>query len=218
MVYIYNKDIKIPANGEELKGRLVLPQNASAIIIFSHGSGSSYLSPRNIQVAEYLHHRKFGTLLFDLLTEDEGLHYYNRFDIDLLTSRLINATDWLIEQPYTEGKRMGYFGASTGAASALQAAATQSFIGAVVSRGGRPDMAIEMLHKVQAPTLLIVGSRDMDVLKLNQMAFEKLNCEKKLEIISGASHLFEEYGTLEKVCQSASAWFTKYLQPVGIEH
>jgi len=181
-------------------------------MIFSHGSGSSRFSKRNQMVAKYLHQKNFGTLLFDLLTEEEDTQYHNRFDIDLLTKRLVGATEWLERLPAAKDYRFGYFGASTGAASALKAAAVLPQVHAIVSRGGRPDLAMDDLHHVEAPTLLIVGSLDDDVLQLNQKAYMQLECEKKLEVIPGASHLFEERGTMEKVCERAGIWFEKYLQ------
>ena len=208
----FSNEVSIPADEVSLKGDLFVPANAGAIIVFSHGSGSSRFSRRNRSVAEYLHQRNFGTLLFDLLTVDEDANYYNRFDIHLLTKRLIDVTAWLINQPEAKNCRIGYFGASTGAASALQAAAYYPVVDAVVSRGGRPDLAdIDALQQVQAPTLLIVGSQDEKVLELNKEAFLQLNCEKQLQIVEGADHLFEEYGKLEEVSRLAAAWFEKHL-------
>jgi putative phosphoribosyl transferase len=212
----YHKEVDIPLCKVTLKGELVIPLKATAIIVFSHGSGSSRFSKRNQMVAKYLHEKNFGTLLFDLLTEEEDNHYHNRFDIDLLTKRLAGATEWLEELPAAKECRIGYFGASTGAASALKAAAILPQIQAVVSRGGRPDLAMDDLPMVEAPTLLIVGSLDYDVLQLNKSAYMQLECEKKLEVIAGASHLFEEQGTMEEVCERAGAWFEKYLQPAAI--
>ena len=208
----FHKQVSIPVGKVTLQGELFIPENAKAIIIFSHGSGSSRFSKRNQMVANYMHTKNMGTLLFDLLTEQEDLHYYNRFDIDLLTKRLAGATEWLEKLPAAKDCRIGFFGASTGAASALKAAAAIHNISAVVSRGGRPDLAIDDLYKVKAPTLLIVGSLDTNVLQMNKEALAKLECEKKLEIVQGASHLFEEHGTMEKVCGLAGEWFKKYLQ------
>lgn len=210
----YHNEVEIPVGKVILKGELIIPLKAKGIVIFSHGSGSGRLSPRNQMVAHYLQQKKFGTLLFDLLTEREDQQYHNRFDIDLLTKRLIGATEWLEKQPAAKGCRLGYFGASTGAASALKAAAYITDIGAVVSRGGRPDLAMESLNKVESPTLLIVGGLDTDVLRLNQEAYIQLDCEKSLEVIPGATHLFEEQGKMNEVCERASAWFEKYLVPV----
>lgn len=204
--------VSIPIGNETLQGELIVPPGTKAIIIFSHGSGSSRFSKRNKAVANYLHQRKMGTLLFDLLTEEEDKHYHNRFDIGLLTERLIGATEWLEEHPVSKECRIGYFGASTGAASALQAAAKLMKAGAVVSRGGRPDMADkESLRTVESPTLLIVGSLDIEVLQLNRKAYNELHCIKELKIIEGASHLFEEKGKLGEVAVFAAEWFEKYL-------
>lgn len=213
----FHNEVTFPVGKILLHGELVIPLKAEALIIFSHGSGSSRFSPRNQMVAKYLHRKNFGTFLFDLLTEEEDKQYYNRFDIDLLAKRLAGATQWLERFPAAKDCRIGFFGASTGAASALKTAAYLPDIAAVVSRGGRPDLAMENLPDVEAPTLLIVGSLDYDVLKLNQAAYQQLECDKKLEIIEGASHLFEEQGTMEKVCESASKWFEKYLHPVTIK-
>jgi len=208
----FHEEINIPVGKITLKGELLIPLKAEAIIIFSHGSGSSRFSQRNQRVAKYMHEKNFGTLLFDLLTEEEDAHYHNRFDIDLLTKRLAGATEWLEKLSSAKDCRLGYFGASTGAASALKAAAVLPQIHAIVSRGGRPDLVMDDLHNVEAPTLLIVGSLDYDVLQLNKEAYIQLECEKKLEVIQGASHLFEERGMIEKVCERADAWFEKYLQ------
>lgn len=210
----YHDEVEIPIGKVILKGELIVPLKAKGIVIFSHGSGSSRLSQRNQMVAHYLQQKKFGTLLFDLLTEKEDQQYHNRFDIDLLTKRLIGTTEWLEKQAAAQGCRLGYFGASTGAASALKAAAYLTEIGAIVSRGGRPDLAMGSLSKVEAPTLLIVGSLDTDVLRLNQEAYIQLECEKALEVIRGATHLFEEQGKMNEVCERAGAWFEKYLVPV----
>jgi dienelactone hydrolase len=217
MDYRFHKDVTIPVQEVKLKGELIIPVKATAIIIFSHGSGSSRLSSRNQMVAKYLHQKNFGTLLFDLLTEAEDTNYQNRFDIELLTSRLIDASEWLLQQPVAKDCRFGYFGASTGAASALRAASYLLQIVAVVSRGGRPDLAIDRLANVNAATLLIVGAMDYDVLRLNRQAYTQLNCEKKLEIVEGATHLFEEPGKMEKVSMLAADWFEKYLHPVIVK-
>lgn len=211
----FHKEVSIPVGKVTLKGELLIPLKSTAIIIFSHGSGSSRFSKRNQLVAKYLQGKNFGTLLFDLLTEEEDTHYHNRFDIELLTKRLAGATEWLEELPAAKNCRIGYFGASTGAASALRAAAILPGISAVVSRGGRPDMAMDDLHLVDAPVLLMVGSLDYDVLQLNKEAYSQLECEKKLEVIEGASHLFEEQGMMERVCEKAAAWFEKYLYPIA---
>jgi dienelactone hydrolase len=190
-----------------------VPSDASGIILFAHGSGSSRHSPRNKFVAETLRHAGFGTLLMDLLTRQEDAVYANRFDIDVLTWRLERATQWLGEQPQSKSLSVGYFGASTGAAAALNAAASMgSVVGAVVSRGGRPDLAESALAQVQSPTLLIVGGFDDVVIDLNRQAYRQLRCEKKLEIVPGATHLFEEPGALEQVARLATRWFEKHLR------
>jgi len=195
-----------------LPGVLGIPPGAQGIVVFSHGSGSSRLSPRNTFVADVLRDGGIGTLLFDLLTSEEDLVYKTRFNIDLLTERLVQVTRWLMEQPSAHGLRLGYFGASTGSASALRAAAELGpDIHAVVSRGGRPDMAIEALPHVRAATLFIVGGSDEVVLGLNQQAFTYLAAPRRLEVIPGATHLFEEPGALEEVARLATEWFRKYL-------
>ena len=212
-----NKAYTVPVEeGITLEGNLNIPDNPRGIVLFVHGSGSSRFSPRNQFVAQQLHRAGLATLLIDLLTprEEEEDRYtgHLRFDIQLLSRRVVAATDWLSLQPATQNLKIGYFGASTGAAAALVAAAERSLaVGAVVSRGGRPDLASSFLPAVQAPTLLIVGSKDTQVIELNRMAFSLLRCEKRLEIIPGASHLFEEPGTLEKVAELVSEWFTRYL-------
>jgi dienelactone hydrolase len=206
--------VQIPANGIVLEGALVIPSTARGVVLFAHGSGSSRHSPRNNFVAQVLHTAGIGTLLIDLLSREEDSIYENRFDIELLTRRLERATQWLVDQPQSASLSVGYFGASTGAAAALQAAAAfGSSIGAVVSRGGRPDLAITALDRVQAPTLLIVGGLDDVVVELNRKAFRKLKAEKHLAIIPGATHLFEEPGTLEEVARLAAEWFRRHLKP-----
>ena len=187
-------------------------ENAQAVVLFAHGSGSSRFSPRNNFVAQVLHAAGHGTLLLDLLTRAEDARYENRFDIALLTRRLLATTHWLRNDETAKGLALGYFGASTGAAAALQAAAEPGTnIAAVVSRGGRPDLAgEEALRKVRAPTLLLVGGHDDVVIELNRRAYALLACEKALRIIPGATHLFEEPGTLAQVAEQASAWFTRH--------
>jgi dienelactone hydrolase len=181
-------------------------------VLFAHGSGSSRHSPRNNFVAQVLQKTGMGTLLMDLLTRQEDMNYENRFDIDLLTSRLERATEWIMEQPRSKSLDIGYFGASTGAAAALYAAASFGpSIGAVVSRGGRPDLAMSALKRVQSPTLLIVGGLDDVVIELNRQAYGELMAEKKLAIVPGATHLFEEPGTLEEAARLAAAWFKQHL-------
>ncbi len=214
MEFKVHNEVSIPINNIKLKGELIVPSTAGAIVVFSHGSGSSRFSRRNQLVAQYLHRKNFGTLLFDLLTEQEDAEFMNRFNIELLTKRLIDVTKWLEKQEFAKDCRLGYFGASTGAASALRAAAFLPQIGAVVSRGGRPDLAMDVLSNVKAPTLLIVGGLDYDVIRLNNKAYFLLRCERSIEIVRGASHLFEEPGAMEKVCDLAGNWFEKFLQPV----
>jgi putative phosphoribosyl transferase len=200
----------------ELAGDLVPPAPGRGLVLFAHGSGSGRLSPRNNFVARELERAGLGTLLFDLLTPEEAADRRNVFDIDLLAGRLALATDWLCERVETREAPMGYFGASTGAAAALVAASyADQPIGAVVSRGGRPDLARERARQVQAPVLLIVGSLDEDVLALNRQALAMLPGEKRLEIVEGAGHLFEEPGTLEQVVELARAWFATYLAMPG---
>lgn len=199
----------------ELRGILTLPKKAKGIIVFAHGSGSSRLSPRNQFVSHYLEKEGFATLLLDLLTEQEEIidlmtRQY-RFDIILLAKRLSLVTNWLKSESKTKHLSIAYFGASTGAAAALIAAATSKTpIKAIVSRGGRPDIAIEVLPHLKVPTLLIVGSNDHEVIKLNQKALEKIGGEKSLELIQNASHLFEEPGALQKVAELSAQWFKKY--------
>lgn len=216
MQFRFKEEVNIRLSKVTLAGELCIPLNASGLVIFSHGSGSSRFSPRNKMVADYLHEKNLATLLFDLLTRQEDANYENRFDIDLLTRRLVATTEWVQNFEPASQLTIGYFGASTGAASALRAASYLPAIAAVVSRGGRPDLAMNALQDVHAPTLLMVGSLDYDVLMLNNRAFMRLNCEKKLSVIDGATHLFEEKGTMEQVCAEAGAWFQKYLVPQKI--
>ncbi len=205
---IHTDTVNITLNGLTLPGNLNIPENATGIVIFSHGSGSSRYSPRNNYVAEVLNNKGLATLLFDLLTSDEDEIYENRFNIDLLSIRLIDVTHWVQSYEKTKGLNIGYFGASTGSASALKAAAFYGHdIGAVVSRGGRPDLAMAALHKVLAPTLLLIGGKDKEVIQLNEEAYQMLKCEKKLVIIPEASHLFKEPGKLNEVAQQTADWF-----------
>lgn len=199
-----------------LQGNLDIPDSAQGIVLFAHGSGSGRHSPRNRYVARALGEGKLATLLLDLLTAEEEVidrrSAHLRFDIDLLTKRLVGASDWLAQNPDTRLLRLGYFGASTGAGAALMAAAQRpERVSAVVSRGGRPDLAGAALSRVRAPTLLIVGSLDHGVIELNQEALAQLHPEKKIEIIPGATHLFEEPGALEEVARLAREWFKRYL-------
>lgn len=206
--------VSIPADEVHLEGMLELPATAPGIVLFAHGSGSSRHSPRNNYVAQVLRDKGMGTLLLDLLTVSEDLDYQTRFDIALLTHRLLLATRWVRKHtPPTRRLSIGYFGASTGAAAALQAAAALGEdIGAVVSRGGRPDLAgTPALAKVKSPTLLLVGSRDEEVLELNRQAYARLHCTKELVIVPDATHLFAEAGTLEQVATQAAGWFNQYL-------
>ncbi len=209
-------EVQIPAGRAVLSGNLTIPENAVALVLFAHGSGSSRHSPRNQFVARTLNDGGLATLLFDLLTlEEEAIDTYtreHRFDIGLLAERLVHATKWAKRQEQTRDLQLGYFGSSTGAAAALIAAAEISDdVGAVVSRGGRPDLAGDALPKVQAPTLLIVGGNDDIVIELNEMARDQMRCEVKLEIVPGATHLFEEPGALEKVAKLASDWFVNHI-------
>jgi putative phosphoribosyl transferase len=208
------KLVTVHAGGVRLEGMLGMPERARGVILFSHGSGSSRLSPRNNFVARALRQAGLGTLLVDLLTEAEDAFYENRFDIDLLSERLLAAVAWLVSCSETQGLPIGLFGASTGAASALRvAAALGPKIGAVVSRGGRPDLAGGDLPRVTAPTLLVVGENDDTVRKLNQDALQKMRTTGELVIVPRATHLFEEPGTLEEVARLAARWFTRYLHP-----
>ena len=204
--------VHIPAESVVLEGALDVPQDAHAVVIFAHGSGSSRHSKRNRYVAQVLREVSLATLLFDLLTKEEDLIYENRFDIPLLANRLSSVTRWVKKQPQARNLRIGYFGASTGAAAALVAAAEpDSEVDAIVSRGGRPDLAEKYLHLVAAPTLFIVGGDDYIVTQLNQQAYNFLKVKKELQIIPGASHLFEEPGALEQVAHLAAEWFNKHL-------
>jgi dienelactone hydrolase len=210
--------VRVAADTVTLEGNLNVPEGAGAVILFAHGSGSGRHSPRNRHVARVLNEAKLATLLIDLLTsQEEEIDRHTarlRFDIDLLARRLMHATDWLTCQPDTRHLRIGYFGASTGAAAALLAAAElPDLVGAVVSRGGRPDLAGPALPRVRAPTLLIVGGNDVQVIELNRAALAQLRCEKQLVIIPGATHLFEEPGALEQVARLAREWFLRYLTP-----
>jgi putative phosphoribosyl transferase len=209
-------EAQISAGRAILSGNLDIPDGAGALVLFAHGSGSSRHSPRNQFVARTLNDAKLGTLLFDLLTpEEEAIDMQTRelrFNIHLLAERLVHATKWAKQEKQTRDLRIGYFGSSTGGAAALVAAAdVPQDVGAVVSRGGRPDLAGEALPKVQAPTLLIVGGNDDIVIELNEQARDRIRCEVKLEIIPGATHLFEEPGALEKVAKLAGDWFSLHL-------
>ena len=209
------ESVKIPVSSQVIEGNLAVPAGAKGIVLFAHGSGSGRFSPRNQYVAKYLNKAGIGTLLIDLLThvEEETDEFTGqfRFDIGLLATRLITATNWLLRREVTKKFGVGYFGASTGAAAAVIAAANfPSETRAVVSRGGRPDLAMDYLPKVKAPTLFIVGGDDDVVIELNRKAFGLVKAEKKLEIVLGATHLFEEPGKLEEVARLAAEWFSKY--------
>jgi putative phosphoribosyl transferase len=204
--------MRFQADSAELEGTLEVPDNPAGIVLFAHGSGSSRLSPRNTYVAAMLLRSGIGTFLFDLLTEREAQSRFKVFDVELLARRLLAATSWLREQPAARDFSLGYFGASTGAAAALIAAEHHQRIDAIVSRGGRPDLAADALLKVKAPTLLIVGGEDHLVLELNQRAYEIMRCEKQLAIVPGATHLFEECGALETVVELARDWFLRHLK------
>jgi dienelactone hydrolase len=214
------QEMQIQMGPAVFSGNLNIPRDAVALVLFAHGSGSSRDSPRNQFVARTLNDAGLGTLLFDLLSQDEeatdtrtGEH---RFNIGLLAQRLVHATKWAKQQEETRDLRIGYFGSSTGGAAALVAATElPQDIGAVVSRGGRPDLAGDALPKVEAPTLLIVGGNDDIVIELNEMARDQMKCEVKLEIVPGASHLFEEPGALEKVAKLASDWFVSHIAGIG---
>jgi len=216
----FKDEVQVSIGSVKLEGDIFIPKNAHGIVLFAHGSGSSRHSPRNKYVAEVLNKSGLATLLIDLLTQEEekidDQTAHLRFDIDFLSQRLIGATDWLLKNNETKSLNIGYFGASTGAAAALVAATHyQNEVKAIVSRGGRPDLAGPVLHKVKSPTLLIVGGNDYPVIDMNQEAFDKLKTEKKVVIVPGATHLFEERGTLEIVARLAADWFLIHLAKQG---
>lgn len=205
--------VDIPVDNVELEGMLDVPNDATGLVVFAHGSGSSRKSPRNNFVAEVIRNRGLGTLLFDLLTEEEDQIRANRFDIPLLTDRLVAVTEWLWTRDATRPLNVGYFGSSTGAASALRAATRlEDDIDAVVSRGGRVDMASAVLDEITMPTLFIVGGDDTQVLELNREAYDHLSCEKELHVVDGAGHLFEGDGEIEEVADVAADWFVESLR------
>ena len=212
-----SRPVIVATDSADLAGDLAVPEGARGIVVFAHGSGSSRLSPRNQFVARELRGARLATLLFDLLTAeedevDEVTREY-RFDIDLLARRLVGATDWLAEQPEAQELKIGYFGASTGSAAALMAAAERpTLVRAIVSRGGRPDLAAPALPRVLAPTLLIVGGNDEQVLDMNKKAMAQMRAQKELAIVEGATHLFEEPGALEEVARLARGWFARHLR------
>jgi dienelactone hydrolase len=208
--------VLIPCDGFQLDGILHIPHQVKGLVIFAHGSGSSRLSPRNQYIARSLQQAQFATLLFDLLTQEEdeidAKTMEFRFDIELLATRLIAATNWMNQNPSIHALPKGYFGASTGGGAALLAAAVKpNLVKAIVSRGGRPDLAGDALPNVKAPTLLIVGEFDETVIELNQGAYRQLDCEKNIIVVPGATHLFEEPGKLSEVALLANEWFTTYL-------
>jgi len=204
--------VRIPMDADIHEGALIVPPGAKGLVLFAHGSGSGRHSPRNRYVASVLNQAGLGTLLFDLLTDEEELDRSNVFDIELLARRLVDVTAWLRRQPDLAGLPVGYFGASTGAGAALWAASGAGVeIGAVVSRGGRPDLASPHLAEVTAPTLLIVGGNDDIVVDLNRQAQAQLRCESRLVVIPGATHLFEEPGTLQAAAEAARNWFANHL-------
>jgi putative phosphoribosyl transferase len=212
------REVRVLAGPVTLEGSLGIPNSAGGVVLFAHGSGSGRHSPRNRYVARVLREANLATLLIDLLTEDEeevDLRTTRlRFDIGLLARRLLGATDWLVQNPDTEQLRIGYFGASTGAGAALVAAAERpDEVGAIVSRGGRPDLAGDALPLVKAPTLLIVGGNDEPVIGMNEEALARMRAAKRLQIVPGASHLFEEPGALEEVARLATVWFARHLGP-----
>ena len=208
------REVVIPAGRARLNAILGLLSQAKGVVAFAHGSESGRLSPRNNFVAQVLQKAGIATLLADLLEEHETLDRRNVFDIDLLANRLLANAQWLDQLPETRGLTLGYFGASTGAAAALQAAAREpDEVTAVVSRGGRPDLAMNYLHLVRSPTLLIVGGEDRSVIPLNDLAYKKLRCPKEMVVVPGATHLFEEPGALERVAELARDWFLKYFVP-----
>jgi dienelactone hydrolase len=213
---VIETSVRVAADGVALDGDLAMPDGARSVVVFAHGSGSGRHSPRNRTVAASLQRRGIATFLMDLLTADEervdARTRQLRFDIGLLAGRLERAADWLLAQPAASGCALGYFGASTGAAAALAAAARHpEHAGAIVSRGGRPDLAGPLLPRVRAPTLLIVGGLDRQVIELNREAYAGMTCEREVTIVPGATHLFEEAGTLETVARLAGEWFERYL-------
>jgi putative phosphoribosyl transferase len=213
---VLEREVAISAGDATIRGTLRLPHGAVAAVVFAHGSGSGRHSPRNQYVARMLEEAGLATLLLDLLEDAEADDRSKVFDIALLAGRLQSAADWLASQSETRGLRLGYFGASTGAGAALLAAArAPESVGAVVSRGGRPDLAGDALSRVTAPTLLIVGGSDEVVLELNREAFDKLTCSGQIDIVPGATHLFPEPGALEEVARLARQWFLQYLTPTS---
>jgi len=218
MAVQFENEVIVPVGSVTLDGELQIPQNAHGLVLFAHGSGSSRLSPRNQFVARVLREAGLGTLLFDLLTREEevidSFTRHLRFDIPLLAERLVGALRWVGSVDAARGLRIGYFGASTGGGAALVAAAqTGDAVGAIVSRGGRPDLASAWLPKVKCPTLLLVGELDPVVIELNRTALDRMTCLRELRLVPNATHLFEEPGTLDYVAREAAGWFSQYLKP-----
>ncbi len=214
MAKMREKEVLIPAGNLKLAGIFSLPPKPAGVIVFAHGSGSGHLSPRNAFVAGVLQEAGFATLLFDLLDVSEELDRRKVFDISLLAERFLTGVRWMQTESGMQGLRLGYFGASTGAAACLEAAAKEpKGVAAIVSRGGRPDLAMDYLDKVKAPTLLIVGGNDRPVIAMNREAFENLKCKKEMVIIPRATHLFEEAGALDEVARLAANWFLKHMGP-----
>ncbi len=216
MATMNESEIRVQAGPAELAGFLSVPANARGVVLFAHGSGSSRHSKRNQYVADVLQQNGMATLLIDLLTPAEeardNITAELRFNIDFLADRLLGASEWLAQHPSTARLPLGYFGASTGGGAALVAAAQRPNVAAIVSRGGRPDLAERFLPEVKAPTLLIVGGDDLPVIAFNRKAYDRLRCEKRMEIVPGASHLFEEPGKLQEVAKLASEWFAAHMQ------
>lgn len=211
MKNVKDQNIEIPVDSIYLSAILNIPNNAKGIVLFAHGSGSSRLSPRNNYVARSLQRANIATLLLDLLTPTEDLEYESRFDIDLLAKRLESAAGWAMAQPVSSGLKLGFFGASTGSAAAIKASVgLENKVSALVSRGGRVDLAASELLEYKVPTLLVIGGNDREVLELNEKVYDKIDSAKKLEVVLGASHLFEEEGTLEEVSRLATEWFENY--------
>lgn len=205
------KTVNIKVDSKTIQGELTIPEESQGLVLFAHGSGSSRFSPRNIYVARILQQNNLATFLVDLLTKEEDLKYENRFNIDLLAKRLVHITKWLKQNEETKELKIGYFGASTGAAAAVIAAVEEkNNVSSIVSRGGRVDLAASQLPEIESPLLLIVGERDDFVLEVNEEALKKLNCTKKISIIPGATHLFEEPGTLDEVAKITTEWFLKF--------
>ena len=211
---VKKQPVIIPCDNKRLKGELSIPGEAYGLVLFAHGCGCGRFIPRDRIVADFLNGEGIATLLFDLLTPDEYMDFDNRFNIPLLTKRLKIVTQWALQQQECKEFPIGYFGVSTGPAAALKAAMELPQVKTVVSSGGRPDLAVDALPNIKASALFIVGELDGDVLKQNKKAFDYLDCDKKLEVVPGATHLFKEKGAMESVCSLAGEWFENYLQPL----